>query len=264
MVVEKNLSYIQQHLVMLYIALHQDKVSELTYLIHSLLHLNFCYYLADFLTENILTGNDFFNLGIQNSDVNDLSGVRRFNIGAYRKVIIVLLNLIVRNQTSKVVFVFTTGVFGNDIVQIFGGQFIIVCDLDNRYFSDLVTAIEAEGAKRGYTTAVLLSHRDKTREIECIETLYAMGVSGICLCPINKGEDFERFMLSLNMPVVTVGNRLSGVTYVGIDNFAAVGETVDALTGATVTSKAVVRCINSAVAYVTGADATTAATSWGG
>lgn len=104
---------------------------------------------------------------------------------------------------------------------------IIVFDLDNRYFSDLVTAIEAEGAKRGYTTAVLLSHRDKTREIECIETLYAMGVSGICLCPINKGEDFERFMLSLNMPVVTVGNRLSGVTYVGIDNFSAVGETVE-------------------------------------
>ena len=39
---------------------------------------------------------------------------------------------------------------------------------------------------------------------------------------------------------------------------------VDALTGATVTSKAVVRCVNSAVAYVTGADAVSAATSWGG
>ena len=39
---------------------------------------------------------------------------------------------------------------------------------------------------------------------------------------------------------------------------------VDALTGATVTSKAVVRAINSAVAYVTGADAASAATSWGG
>ena len=44
------------------------------------------------------------------------------------------------------------------------------------------------------------------------------------------------------------------------------GETVevDALTGATVTSKAVVRAINSAVAYVTGADAASAATTWGG
>ena len=39
---------------------------------------------------------------------------------------------------------------------------------------------------------------------------------------------------------------------------------VDAITGATVTSKAVVRCVNSAVSFVTGADVTTEATSWGG
>lgn len=39
---------------------------------------------------------------------------------------------------------------------------------------------------------------------------------------------------------------------------------VDGITGATVTSKAVIRCVNSAVAYVTGADAVSAATSWGG
>lgn len=39
---------------------------------------------------------------------------------------------------------------------------------------------------------------------------------------------------------------------------------VDGISGATVSSKAVVRCVNSAVAYVTGADAVSAATSWGG
>ena len=39
---------------------------------------------------------------------------------------------------------------------------------------------------------------------------------------------------------------------------------VDGLTGATVTSKAIARCVNSAIAYVTGADASSAATSWGG
>ncbi len=39
---------------------------------------------------------------------------------------------------------------------------------------------------------------------------------------------------------------------------------VDAISGATVTSKAVVRCVNAAVAYVTGADISSAATSWGG
>ena len=39
---------------------------------------------------------------------------------------------------------------------------------------------------------------------------------------------------------------------------------VDGMTGATVTSKAIIRCVNSAVAYVTGADASSGATSWGG
>ena len=39
---------------------------------------------------------------------------------------------------------------------------------------------------------------------------------------------------------------------------------VDGITGATVTSKAIVRCVNSAVAYVTGADTSSGATSWGG
>lgn len=44
------------------------------------------------------------------------------------------------------------------------------------------------------------------------------------------------------------------------------GDTVDidAITGATVTSKAIVRCVNSAVGYVTGADTSSGATSWGG
>ena len=44
------------------------------------------------------------------------------------------------------------------------------------------------------------------------------------------------------------------------------GETVqiDGITGATVTSKAVARSVNSAVGYVTGADAVSSATTWGG
>ena len=47
---------------------------------------------------------------------------------------------------------------------------------------------------------------------------------------------------------------------------AGTGETVevDGITGATVTSKAVAKSVNSAVAYVTGADVATSATSWGG
>ena len=47
---------------------------------------------------------------------------------------------------------------------------------------------------------------------------------------------------------------------------AGTGESVevDGITGATVTSKAVARSVNSAVAYVTGADVASSATTWGG
>ena len=52
----------------------------------------------------------------------------------------------------------------------------------------------------------------------------------------------------------------------GATGEAATGEEthVDAITGATVTSKAIARCVSSAVAYVTGADVESGATSWGG
>ena len=45
---------------------------------------------------------------------------------------------------------------------------------------------------------------------------------------------------------------------------AEIGTNVDAITGATVTSKAIARSVNSAVGFVTGADTSSSATSWGG
>lgn len=63
--------------------------------------------------------------------------------------------------------------------------------------------------------------------------------------------------------VATSGvDAFSGATDAAADTETTVD--VDGITGATVTSKAVVRCVNSAVAYVTGADASSGATTWGG
>ena len=52
--------------------------------------------------------------------------------------------------------------------------------------------------------------------------------------------------------------------YLGTSGDAEVGNNIDAITGATVSSKAVTRAVNAAVAYVTGADTTSSATTWGG
>lgn len=52
--------------------------------------------------------------------------------------------------------------------------------------------------------------------------------------------------------------------FLGTKGEAEVGANVDALTGATVSSKAVTKAVNSAIAYVTGADTSSSATEWGG
>lgn len=54
------------------------------------------------------------------------------------------------------------------------------------------------------------------------------------------------------------------VQYLGTAGEAETGTTVDAITGATVSSKAVTKGVNAAVAYVTGADISSGATEWTG
>ena len=71
---------------------------------------------------------------------------------------------------------------------------------------------------------------------------------------LNKGGSFA--------VAATGADAFSGAT--GATSSSGDEVNVDALTGATVTSKAFVRCVISAVAYVTGADASSGATSWGG
>ena len=83
----------------------------------------------------------------------------------------------------------------------------------------------------------------------------------------NALTDYEFLAQFLNssgsFEVSTNGaDAFSGATAAAETEGESVG--VDAITGATVTSKAVVRCVNSAVAYVTGADAASSATTWGG
>ncbi len=64
-----------------------------------------------------------------------------------------------------------------------------------------------------------------------------------------------------DVAIGTAGNdAFSGAT--GSDTDASTY--VDGISGATVTSKAIARCVNAAVAYVTGADIDSGATSWGG
>ncbi len=101
---------------------------------------------------------------------------------------------------------------------------IVVFDLDNEYFSDLVMELEALCRPAGDCAVVMFSHKDPAREKECLQQLWFLGVDGIVLCPVSQGKGFAEFLRSLQTPVVTVGNRIQGAPFVGIDDEKAMQE----------------------------------------
>ena len=106
---------------------------------------------------------------------------------------------------------------------------VVVFDLDNQYFSDVLTCIEASCTAEGYSTVVMFTNKDPKKEIECIRNLYHMAVDGMVLCPVNGGEEYENFLLSFNIPIVTIGNKLERIPYAGIDNALAIRKAVKSI-----------------------------------
>ena len=101
---------------------------------------------------------------------------------------------------------------------------IIIFNLNNEFFSELITELEYAFRKVKLGATVMMTHYDKQYEIECIRNLYNMGVKGIVLCSVNHGAEFENYLKLFDIPIVAVGNRVNALPYVGIDDFAAMKE----------------------------------------
>ena len=101
---------------------------------------------------------------------------------------------------------------------------IIVFNINNEYFSELITEVEYILREEKLGTVVMMSHYDRQYEIECIRNMYNMGVKGIILCSVNGTEEFNNYLRLFDIPIVAVGNRVDALPYVGIDDFAAMRE----------------------------------------
>lgn len=108
--------------------------------------------------------------------------------------------------------------------KIIGQVGIIVFNLNNEYFCELITEVEYALRKVKLGATVMMTHYDKQYEIECIRNLYNMGVKGIILCSVNNGTEFKNYLKLFDIPIVAVGNRIESLPYVGIDDFAAMRE----------------------------------------
>jgi LacI family transcriptional regulator len=106
---------------------------------------------------------------------------------------------------------------------------IVVYDLDNRFFAQLVNALETTAKESGYFLYLTLSNHNLDQERTCLEHLVGLNVDGIIIVPTNRGNEFIQFVKSLHVPLVTIGNRLSqAIPFVGIQDREAIRRAVAA------------------------------------
>lgn len=109
---------------------------------------------------------------------------------------------------------------------------VVVLDVKNRYFAQMLSAIGAEANKRGYFVNITLHENDKETEKNQLTRLADYHVDGIIVSSVNQGEEYKEFLNSLDIPIVSVDNKIAdGIPFVGIDQkqamMNATGKVID-------------------------------------
>lgn len=95
---------------------------------------------------------------------------------------------------------------------------VILFDVRNPYFAQLMNAIEVKARELGYVVFPIFTHQDLQNERKALEHFKTRQVDGIIMFSVQSGHEFEKELLDLKIPIVTIGNRVSGGwTYVGIN-----------------------------------------------
>jgi len=105
---------------------------------------------------------------------------------------------------------------------------VVVFDLENQFFSQLVTAIEARANELGYFVYLTITDGNPEEEMEYLDSLSSLKVDGIILFSVvNEGLKFVHYLKSLKTPIVTIGNRVSkAFPFIGVKDRQALTDAV--------------------------------------
>jgi len=99
---------------------------------------------------------------------------------------------------------------------------LVLFDVNNRIFAQLVQVIEAEARSRGYLVNLLLTHANPTNELESVGYLVERHTDGLIILPVNNHGRLASVIGDTNIPMVAFGNMLSAdYPFVWIDDYQA-------------------------------------------
>lgn len=104
---------------------------------------------------------------------------------------------------------------------------IIVFDLGNTFYAQLVNAFQRAAQEAGYVNYIMLSNKDQQREKALLEDLLARQVDGIVLNSAVKEPDYGAYLLGQGTPILSVMNQIAqDLPLLGFDECASMRELV--------------------------------------
>lgn len=88
---------------------------------------------------------------------------------------------------------------------------VILTDLANPFFNDLVTEIEEQTIAAGYTIVLLLSDEDPEREQDAVDTALQSGVDGILAVPVQGRSNPWSAVVHAGVPLVLMAREMPGL-----------------------------------------------------
>ncbi len=105
---------------------------------------------------------------------------------------------------------------------------VVTINMENMYFVQSLDVINKEADRHGFFTNIVVCDGSLDAEKKLIQGLANRQMEGILISPVNKGEEFEQFLLSLNIPIVCIGNKVSDTfTTVQINETQAASDAVE-------------------------------------
>ncbi len=107
---------------------------------------------------------------------------------------------------------------------------VVVIYLRNRFFSQLVDAVERRARERGYFVYLTLTNDEADGEEKCLDHLASQNVDGVILFSKNQGKEFNRYLKTLDTPIVSIINQIHPMhSFVGINDYSAIYDAVQFL-----------------------------------
>jgi len=98
---------------------------------------------------------------------------------------------------------------------------LIICDLTNPFFSEILRGIEQCLGKEGYSIIVANTDYDIKKESDSVRLFYSKRVDGFIIVPASNEDRHVKFLVDNNVPIVLLDRKLDKVRAdsVIVDNF---------------------------------------------